>query len=122
MRAGASVVLEPAGEDRGARRRRVERPDVRPFAQGRLYEALGFAVGAGRVGPGALVPDMQRATGRTKAVGDVAGAIVGQDPSNRDAVGVNPLQGPAEKAGYRPASFVRQQFDIGNSGMVSGRG
>ena len=121
MRPGAIVVLEPAGEDRRALRGGVVRPDVGPFAQGRLDEALGFAVRAGCVRPGALVPDMQGATGRAKAAGDVARSIVRQHAPDLDAVGAEPLQGPTEKAGHRQASFVGQQLDIGDPGMVIDR-
>src|SRR4029450_6774455 len=47
--------------------------------------------------------------------------IVSQYPSDPDAMGPEPLQGPTEKAGRRPAPFVGQQFDIGDLGMIIDR-
>jgi hypothetical protein len=63
MRSRAIVVLESAGKDRRTLHRSTVRPYVHLFSQGRLNEALDFAVGPRRIGPGAAVPDMQRATG-----------------------------------------------------------
>src|SRR4030095_5309346 len=115
------VVLQPAGEDRGAFRRGVVGPDVRPLPQGGLDETLRFPVGARGVGSRAAVPDVQRPAGRAEAAGDVPRSIVSQYPSDPDAMGPEPLQRPTEKAGHRLAPFVGQQFDIGDPGMIIDR-
>src|SRR3954451_20367349 len=58
---------------------------VGPFAQGGLDEALGLAVGLGRIGLGPDVLETEIATGRAEGLGAKAGAIVGHHTGNRDA-------------------------------------
>src|SRR3954453_6309445 len=58
---------------------------VGPFAQSGLDEALGFAVGLGRIGLGPDVLEAEIAAGRAEGLGAIAGAIVGHHTGNRDA-------------------------------------
>ena len=55
MRAVPVVVMDPAIEHLGALRGVVVRDAVGPFAQRRLDEALGLAIGLGPVGSGEAV-------------------------------------------------------------------
>src|SRR5262245_37218880 len=67
VRSRAIVVLQPARQDPAAIGRGIVRPPVRPLAQRRLDEPLGFAVRARGVGPSATVAHAQRAAGGPKA-------------------------------------------------------
>src|SRR5215813_1281477 len=59
------VVVQPPRQRGSASSRRAVGPDVRPFREQRANEALGFAVGAGRVGTDSDVPQLlQRAHAR----------------------------------------------------------
>ena len=58
---------------------------VGPFAQRGLDEALGLAVGLGRVGPGADVLEAEIAAGLAEGLGAIAGAVVGHHARHLDA-------------------------------------
>ena len=57
-----------------------------PLAQRGLDEALGLAVGFGRVGPRAVVLDLHGLADLAKLAGTVAGAVVGEQSAHADAV------------------------------------
>lgn len=59
---------------------------VGPFAQGRLDEALRFAVGARRVGPGEAVVDSELRARRSKKVRAIGVAVVGEQAPDGDTV------------------------------------
>src|SRR5258708_39361988 len=75
-----------------------------PFAQGRLDEALGLAVGARRVGAGSDVPEGECREAIAGGVAAVSGAGVGHDTLDRDA-GAGGAHDPA-RAGDAGALFV----------------
>jgi hypothetical protein len=83
-----------------------------------LDEAFGFPVGARAVGSGAQVAQAEPSAGRGEAAGDVAGAIVGHDACDCDAVtGVPGDQSSKEgDSGWR--SFVSQNFGVSQTGGV----
>src|SRR5213593_4374492 len=118
MGASAIVVLKPAGQHPGAIGGGVIRARVRPFTQQRLNEALGLAVGAGRVGTRAMGRHPQRPTRRAKSVRAITRPVVGEDPPYPDAVSPE----PGQRASHEPADgfgpLIRQQFDIGHAGAV----
>jgi hypothetical protein len=58
---------------------------VGPFAQAGLDEALGFAVGLWRVGPGADVFEAKPFAEPAEGEGLIAGAVVGHDALDLDA-------------------------------------
>src|SRR5271167_310447 len=60
--------------------------NVSPLAQGGLDEAFGLAVGAGSVGAGEAVLDAELEAGGAKVAGAIAGAVVGEQAANGDAV------------------------------------
>ena len=55
---------------------------IGPFAQGRLDEALGLAVGLRSIGAGEMMPQGARCG---ELLGAESWAIVGQHPAHRDA-------------------------------------
>src|SRR5690606_22004364 len=55
---------------------------VGPVAERGLDEALGFAIGLGRIWPGADVLEPQFSTGTTEGFGAIARAVVGHHPRN----------------------------------------
>ena len=59
---------------------------VSPFAQSGLDEAFGLAVGAGCVGTSEAVTDIELGAGLAEVAGAIAGAIVGEQGANLDAV------------------------------------
>jgi hypothetical protein len=81
------------------------------LAQG-LNEPLRLAVGAGRVGLGADVPEAQGAAALGERVGDIGGAVVAHHPPALDALGVEPGNGPAETADHRWLLLVPQHLDV----------
>src|ERR1041385_5802447 len=60
--------------------------NVGPLAQGGLDEAFGLAVGAGSVGTGKAVLDAELKAGGAELAGAIAGAVVGEQAADGDAV------------------------------------
>src|SRR6266851_4576651 len=60
--------------------------NIGPLAQGGLNEALGLAVGAGSVGTGEAVLDAELEAGGAEVAGTIAGAVVGEQAADGDAV------------------------------------
>ena|SRR5579884_209646 len=60
--------------------------NVGPLAQGSLNEAFGLAIGAGSVGTGEAVLDAELEASGAEVAGAVAGAVVGEQAANGDAV------------------------------------
>src|SRR5882672_12019791 len=83
VRAVPVVVVNPALEHRGALRGMVVGNSVGPFAQGRLNESLGFAVGLRAIGPREGVFDAQAPAGVSKAPGSEGCAVVREHSSHR---------------------------------------
>ena len=59
---------------------------VGPLAQGGLDEAFGLAVGSWRIGSGAAVFDLHLLAGESEEAGAIAGAVVGEQSADADAV------------------------------------
>ena len=97
----------------------LERHPISPLTAEGLDEPLGLAVGPGRVGPGADVPEANSAAGLAERLGDVGRAVVAHHPPALDALAVEPGEGPAEKADHRWLLLVRQHLDISQpSGVI----
>jgi len=73
-----------------------------------------LAVGSARVRPGADVPEYQGATG----LGEIGGADVAHHPTALDALGVEPKNGPDERADHRCLLVFRQEPHVGKAGGV----
>ena len=59
---------------------------VGPFAQSGLDEAFSFAVGAGSVRTGEVMPDGELKTGGAEVAAAIAGTVVGEQTANADAM------------------------------------
>src|SRR5271165_1781561 len=79
MRPMPVVAVEPSGEFGGALVWGVVGAAVSPFAQAGLDEALGLAVGLGRVGLGADGLEAKHFAGPRERFGSIAGTVVGHD-------------------------------------------
>ena len=86
---------------------------VGPFPQGCLNEALGFSVGAWRVGARSDVAKTGGSKGVAEGVAFISRSIVCHDPLRNDAVGLEEGQGAGEKSDGRFLLFIRQHFGIG---------
>src|SRR6266478_1110611 len=92
--------------------------NVGPLAQGGLDEAFGLAVGARRVRAGEAVLDGEWETSGAKVAGAIAGAVVGEQSGNDDAVlGVEGDRGAQEGDGGF-ALLVGQHAGEGEAGVI----
>src|SRR5207253_5826410 len=87
MRAMPVVMMIPARQHRRARGRMMVRDAVGPFAQRRLNEALGFAVGLRAIGAREAVVQAQLAAGGGEALRAKCRAVVGEHAPDGDAQG-----------------------------------
>src|SRR5437870_9209456 len=87
MRSMPVVMMIPARQHRRARGRMMVRDAVGPFAQRRLNEALGFAVGLRAIGAREAVVQAQLAAGGGEALRAKCRAVVGEHAPDGDAQG-----------------------------------
>ena len=90
--------MQPGMHGAGPVGRGVEGGGVGPLADRGLNEALGLAVGFGRVGPGALVPQAVVGNGAGEQLAFEGGAVVGHDALGGDAMRREPVQGVVEES------------------------
>ena len=83
-----------------------------------MDEALGFAVGARRIGPGAKMPEPEGLAHDPKPARDIAAAVVTHDPANGHGAGGNPRHTAVEKGRAGVAPLVGQDLDIGAPAVV----
>src|SRR5260221_1887566 len=93
MRSLSVVVAQPGLESPGSLIRGSIRPGVRPFAQQRLDEAFGLAVGARGVGLGAQMAQAELVARASEVVRAVAAAVVRHDTLRADALLPEPVHG-----------------------------
>src|SRR5260370_345648 len=93
---------------------------VGPLAQRGLDEALGLAIGFRRVGLGAQVLDFEQPQCLRVTTGSEAGAVVGHDAIDLDAMGPEEAQRVKEKAQAGSTFFIGQDFPISGAGGVGG--
>jgi hypothetical protein len=118
MRTVEVVMLEPGREVQIAFLRVEVMANVGPLAQGGLDEALGLAVGAGSVGTGEAVLDAELEAGGAELSGAIAGAVVGEQAADGDAVlGVEGDGGVQEGDGGL-ALLVGQHAGEGEAGVI----
>jgi len=118
MGAAEVVMLEPGGELLIAFFRVEVMANVGPLAQGGLDEAFGLAVGARGVRPGEAVLDAELEAGGAELPGAIAGAVVGEQAADGDAVlGVEGDGGAQEDDGGF-ALLVGQHAGEGEAGVI----
>src|SRR5262245_36893049 len=108
----AIVIVQPAAERGGAVSGRGIGHGIRPFTQQGLDEPLGFAIGAGGVGPREAVGEVVSARGGSHQLRAVPIAIVTEHPLGDDAAPPEPLQGAAHERHDRWGALVRQHFRV----------
>ena len=86
---------------------------VGPLVEEGLDEALGLAVGPGRIGSGPEVLELEPLAGRGKSHGAVAGAVVGQHSFWPDVVREEPVVGATPEAGRGSAFLVGVDLGVG---------
>jgi hypothetical protein len=112
------VAEQEGGQFRATLLRGVVGAGTGPLAQGRLDEALGLAVGLRRVGPGALMADVQASQCLGVASGFEGGPVVGHDALDPDAVAAEEAQGVDEEGEAGAALLVGVDLGIGQPGVV----
>ena len=90
----------------------LERHPISPQTAEGLDEPLGLAVGSGRVGPGADVPEAKGAAGLGERLEDIGRAVVAHHPPAFYPLAVEPGDGPAEEADHHWFLLVRQYLDV----------
>src|SRR5262249_9333765 len=91
---------------------------VGPFPERRLDEALGLAVGFGRVGPGADVLEAEVPASVTEGEGFIATAVVGHNAGHSDAETFVISHGGPEEGNGAVGCLVRLDLGEGDAGMV----
>lgn len=91
---------------------------VGPFSERGLDEAFCLAVGLGRVGLGAPVPDLHLLAGVAEAVRAVAAPVVGQQGAYLDAMTAEELARVFQEPHRGRGLLIRQQLGKGQPGVV----
>ena len=112
------VVGEEFGESLSALDRGGIGTVVGPAAQERLDKTFSFSVGAGSVRSGAQVAQAESSAGGCEAVRAIAGAVVGHDAGDFDAVAGVPGDEASKEGGSGWGSFVSQNFGVGQTGGI----
>src|SRR4029450_12394079 len=115
------VVPEPAVKCGAALGARAVDRAVGPAGEQRADEAFGLAVRLRAVGTRAAVPDPERATGERVDRSAVAGAVVGQDPLDRDPVPPVVRDGPAQEGDRGDGLLVAEHLRVGEAAVVVDR-
>src|SRR5205823_5232522 len=91
---------------------------VRPAAEQRANEPLGFAVGLWPVGAGAQVADPERPAGDRVNRSAVRGPVIGQDALDSDSVPGEELDRSSEERDHGGRLVVWQHLGVGEAGAV----
>src|SRR4051794_763841 len=109
---------EPAVKGGGAFAAGAVERAVGPAAQHGADEALGFAVGAGPVGPGAQVAQAHHAASDRVDGGAVGRAVVGHHPLDVDAVAAVERERALEERDRGGGLLIGEHLDVGQAGSV----
>src|SRR5690606_13486204 len=118
MRAMPVVLMQPVREVPGTLARRLVGAGIGPFAQRRLDEALGLAVGSWCVGFGAHVLDTQSSAQPAEAPRLVAGAVVGEHAGEADAQTGVIAQGLEQRGAGALRGLIRINGAEGDPGVI----
>ena len=91
---------------------------VGPFAKSGLNEAFGFAVGAWSVRASEVVADAELETGGVEVAATIAGAVVGEQTANADAVISVEGNGSAEESDGSLGGLVGKHAGESETGVV----
>jgi len=112
------VMLEPRRELQIAFLRVEVVANVGPLAQGGLNEAFGLAVGARSVRTGEAVLDAELEAGGAEVAGAIAGAVVGEQAADGDAVLGVEGDGGAQEGDGGFGLLVGQHAGEGEAGVI----
>jgi hypothetical protein len=118
MRAVEVVMLQPGRELLIAFLGVEVMANVGPLAQGGLDEALGLAVGARSVRTSEAVLDAELEAGGAELSGAIAGAVVGEQAANGDAVVGVEGDGGAQKGDGGFALLVGKHAGESEAGVI----
>ena len=118
MRAVEVVMLEPGRELLIAFLGVEIVANVGPLAEGGLNEAFGLAVGAGSVGTSEAVLDAELEASGAEVAGTIAGAIVGEQAADGDAVLGVEGDGGVQEGNGGLALLVGQDAGEGDTGVI----
>ena len=118
MRAVEVVMLEPGQELLIAFLGVEVVANIGPLAQGSLDEAFGLAVGARSVGAGEAVLDAELEAGGAEVAGAIAGAVVGEQAADGDAMPGIEGNGGAQEDDGRFGLLVGQHAGEGEAGVI----
>ena len=96
----------------------VIRSLVGPLGLEDLDERLRLAIGLRPEGPRALQPHTPCRRGACEGAAHGAGAVVGQDTLDGDAMALEVGEGPLEEASGSRAALVRPGLDVGGAGVI----
>jgi hypothetical protein len=96
----------------------AERAFIGPLSQGCLDEALCLAVGARSIGPCSDVPDAHVAADLTKRAREIRRSVIRHDSFDANSTIGEPSHSALHKCCRRVATFVFENFDIGNARSV----
>ena len=91
---------------------------VGPFAESGLNEAFGFAVGARSVRASEVVANAKPEAGGMEVAGAIAGAVVGEQAANVDAVLSVEGDGGAEEGDGGLGGLIGEHAGEGEAGMI----
>src|ERR1700730_8594063 len=112
------VVMEPVGERGGALTRGRVRLGVGPLPEAGLDEALGLAVGPGRVRLSAQMTDLELCAGVSEGMRDVRRPIVGHDALDAYAAALEVGDGRFEEGGRGITAFIGSDAGERQAGVV----
>jgi hypothetical protein len=118
MRSPSIVAIEVGGESMGSLDGGGVGTPVGPLAKKCLDEAFSFSVGFGSVGAGAQVSQLEALADLSEAVRDVAGAVVGHDGLDRNAVALEPGHGAFQEGDRGGGSLIGQDLGISQTRSV----
>lgn len=91
---------------------------IGPLLDACLDEALGFAVGAWRIGPGLLGPGTKVVASHPEKMGPIATTVIGEYTVHLYAMALEPSHGTEKEAGGGNGLLVRQKLAAGQAAVV----
>src|SRR5512145_2081926 len=115
------VEAEIGRQGGGAPSRAAIRHALRPLAQQRLNEPLGFAVGLGAVWTRETMTHHPPLTDRGEHAGVIGHRVIGEQAAHANAAPTKPAERPLQKGGTRRGVRSREHFRVGQPRRVIDR-
>src|SRR5688500_18536606 len=121
MRSFIIVEAQPSRQVTSARCAAAIKPTVGPLSKHRLDEPLGLAVGARRIGTGAVMAQRRLHACAPEAVGAIAGAVVCEQRADRNSLQFEPAASTFHKGRAARPLFIGQDLGVSDLGVVVNR-